>query len=224
MKKVKVLLVMTLLLVAAGGVWGQDTIKPSNIPTLNRMAEEYDLWKWVFGVLTAVLTVWSFLGLGFYLKTKVNGWLDDQIAKKGDLKIEQLKAALAEYSTVAELKKEKRILVISATEGQQANVKKVFDGCKFTNFYWKSMADLPGFVLDKTDLILINDQPELPLSQSQVEEIFKKFKTNVSYQYFGPKNTLPIGEYRKTYPQINLGLCNSADRLETGILSLLKII
>ena len=138
------------------------------------------------------------------------------------MKIENLKDALAEYAQTAELKK-KRIMVISAAEGQQVNVKQIFDKCGFVNAEWKSIEGLAQLILNNIDLVLLNDQPDSPLSQTQIESVLKKFKTNVAYLYFGPNN-LPIRDYRTQYPKLNLGLCNSPDRLETGILSLLKII
>lgn len=205
-------------------LFGQSTsIDPQNIPTLNRIAGEYDNLKWIFGISASVLAIFSFFGLKIFVKTKAEEWVLGKIAKESELKIEHIKSAIREYARIAELKK-KKIMVVSAVAGQQNNVKKVFDGCGFSNIEWKSIGDLPGLVLQSIDLILLNDQPEHPLTRDQIENVIEQYKTNVAYQYFGPKNDLPIGDYRKRYLQLNLGLCNSADRLETGILSLLKII
>jgi len=222
---IRIFLVFGLLLAVSSGVCGQtvDTFAKKNISILNRIAGEYDFWKNVFGIIAAVLAILTPIGLWVLLKTKVEDWVLSKIAKEADLKVEHVKSAVREFAHISELK-EKKITVISADAGQQNNVKKVFDGCGFSNYEWKSIDDLSGFVLQNTDLILFNDQPEHPLTRDQIESAFRQFKTNVAYQYFGPKNDLPIGDYRKQYPQINLGLCNSADRLETGILSLLKII
>lgn len=203
-------------------LYGQDTIPSAKIPTLNRIAEEYDDYKWVFGIAASVLAVWSFFGLKFFVKAKAEEWILAKIAKEADLKVEFVKAAVSEFGKIADLKK-KKILVLSATEGQQGDLKKVFDGCGFANVEWENIAKLSGLVLKGVDLILLNDQPELRLTRGQIEDVFEKFQSNVTYQYFGPDNQLPVGEYRKKYPKFLLGLCNSADRLETGILSLLKI-
>lgn len=210
------------LVMLGSWVWGQDTIPQSNIPTLNRIAGEYDFWKLVFGIAAAVLAIWSFFGLNFFVKTKAEEWIVQKIAKEANLTVENLKSAIKEYAHIAELKK-KKILVVSAAEGQQT-LKKVLDGCGFSNFEWVSISGVTNIVLQNTDLLLLNDDLEKPLSRDQIESVFEKFKITVAYQYFGPKNDLPIAAYRTTYRGINLGLCNSADRLETGILSLLKII
>jgi len=225
MKYLRILWILGLLLGVASGVWGQsmDTIPKEHILTLNRIAGEYDFWKMVFSITAVILAIWNFVGLKFFVKMKAEEWVLSKIAKEADLKVEHVKSAVHEFARIAHLKK-KKITVISENIGQQNNVKKVFDGCGFSSFEWKSIADLPGLVLQNTDLILLNDQPDHPLIRVDIESVFEKFKTNVAYQYFGPKNDLPIGEYRKKHPNINLGLCNSADRLETGLISLLKII
>lgn len=214
-------LFITLLLVGIGiaGI-GQEELKPENIPTLNRIAEEYEFWLWVFSIVAAILTIWSFFGLKFFVKTKAEEWILNKIAKEADLKVEYLKAAIHEFAGIAKLKK-KKITVISAVEGQQANVKKVFDECGFTNFEWKNIADLLSIVLENTAVILLNDQLEQPLNEAQIESVFDHFKTNVGYFYFGNKR-LKSEEYREKY-KITLDFCNSSTRLESGLLSILKI-
>lgn len=202
--------------------WGQNTIKPEHIPTLNRVAEEYDTYKWVFGIVAAILAIWSFFGIKFFLKTKAEEWVMSKIAREADLKVEHVKAAVREFAHIAELKK-KNILVISATEGQQANVKKVFDSCRFEydENSWVTIDKVPALILGKTDVLLFNDQVDAPLSADQIEDTIKKFKNNVGYFYFGDK-IIDSKRYRQEY-KIDLDFCNSATRLETGLLSLLKI-
>jgi hypothetical protein len=225
MSYLRIILVGVLLLGVVAG-WGQETIKPENVATLNRIAEEYDRWKWIFGisviVVAAITFVWNLLGFKTILQHKVNDWLDDKISKETGLKIESVKAALSEYARNAELKK-KRILIVSGAEGQQANVKKVFDGCGF--FYdansWIHIDNLPGKTFGDVDILLFNDQTNHPLTEEQIEAAMKKFVTNVSYFYFGDKR-IKSDEYRKTY-KIDLDFCNSPTRLESGLLSLLKI-
>lgn len=210
----------------ACAAWGQTAIEPKNIPTLNRIAEEYDQWKWIFGIsvlAVAVITAtWNFFGFKAILKNKVNDWLDEKISKETGIKIESVKAALSEYARNAELKK-KRILVISAAEGQQANVKKVFDNCGF--YYdkdsWVHVENILSLTLGNVDVLLFNDQNDLPLSEAQMESVMEKFKTNVGYFYFGDK-ILKSADYRRKH-KIDLDFCNSPTRLETGLLSLLKI-
>ncbi len=197
-----------------------DTIPSTKIPTLNRIADEYDTWKWVFGIAASVLAVLTPLGLWVLLKTKTNDWVMEKIAKEADLKIAHLKAAVGEFGHIAELKK-KKILVVSLAEGQQGVVKKVFDGCGFTAFDWKSISQTQSLVLDKTDLILFNDYADSQLSEAQIEAVIQRFKTNVAYFYFGPKRLKDAG-YRKDYG-IAIDFCNSPSRIEAGILSLLKI-
>lgn len=221
MNKIRLILMGVLVMGAVSG-WGQEVLDPKNIPTLNRIAGEYDFWKWIFGILTVLISVWSFVGLRFFLKTKVNEWIDNEIAKKAGLKIEDLKSALAEYAHNAKLK-QKKICVISAAEGQQANVKKVFDGCGFIydENCWVDIAKVPALVLGNVDILLFNDQTSHPLSVDQIESVMEKFKTNVAYFYFGDKR-LKSDDYRKEY-KIDLDFCNSASRLEAGLLSILKI-
>ena len=199
---------------------GQEVLKPENIPTLNRIAEKYEFLLWVFSITAAILAIWSFFGLKFFVKTKAEEWVLNQIAKETDLKVEHLKAAILEFASIAGLKK-KKITVMSAVKGQQANVKKVFDDCGFTNFEWENIADLSGLVLKDTAVILLNDQLEQPLSENQIESVFGHFKTNVGYFYFGDK-TLKSKEYREKF-RITLDFCNSSTRLESGLLSILKI-
>lgn len=212
---------MTLCLVVIGtaGI-GQEVLKPENIPTLNRIAEEYEFWLWVFSITAAILAIWSFLGLKFFVRTKAEEWVLNQIAKTSELKVEHLKAAIHEFASIAGLKK-KKITVISAATGQQANVKKVLDKCGFTNFEWENIADLSGLVLKDTAVVLLNDQLEYPLSEGQIDSVFDHFKTNAGYLYFGDKK-LDSKEYREKY-KITLDFCNSSTRLEAGLLSILKI-
>ncbi len=223
MRYIRTFLVFGLLIVVVGGVCGQDNIKPDNIPNLNRIAEEYDYWKWVLGIATAVLAIWSFFGLKFFVKTKAEEWVLAKIAKEAELKIENLKSAIGEFARIADFKKRK-ILVISAEEGQQANVKKVFDGCGFAyeGHSWITIGKVPTLVLGEVDVLLFNDQPDLPLSIEQIESVMEKFKTNVGYFYFGDKILTKSAEYRKTM-KIDLDFCNSITRLEAGLISLLKI-
>jgi hypothetical protein len=197
----------------------RDTIVTENIPVLNQIAKDYNWGKWVLGALVILVP----FGVKFYLKSSVNEWVEKEISKKSGLKIEDLKTALADYIKNGELKK-KKILILSQGDGQQGNVKKILDACSFSSYSWKNIKELPTLVLDGADLVLLNDQPDAPISEDEITKVMGKFKTNVSYLYFGPNNTLPIGQYRKQYPLLALGLCNSSDRLETGILSLLKII
>ena len=217
----KTILFVSMSLIA-GSIWGQDTINPQHIPTLNRIATEYDTWKWVIGIATAILAIWSFFGLRYFIKAKAEEWVLKEIEKEAGLKVEHLKDALAEYARVVEIKK-KKILVLSAAEGQQNNVKKILDQNGFTELEWEDISKAPTLVLQNVKLLIINDQPELPVTQTQIDQVIEKFGKNVACLYFGPKHPLPIAEYRKQNPLLNLGLCNSADRLETGILSLLKI-
>lgn len=198
-------------------------LEPGNIPTLNRIAGEYDFWKWIFGLAAVLLAIWSFFGLRFFLRTKVNDWVDIEIAKKAGLKIETLKDALAEYARTGELKKMK-ILVLGIGDGQEGNVKKMLDKTGFSNYEWGNISNISTIVLKNVHLLLLNDQPGTPISQTQIDDTIEKFGKDVACLYFGPKHPLPINEYRSKQPLLNLGLCNSADRLETGILSLLKIV
>lgn len=221
----RIVLIGALLLGEVVG-WGQTVIAPENISTLNRIAGEYDQWKWIIGitgiVVTALLVVWNIFGFKTLLKTKVNDWLDEKISKETGLKIESVRVALSEHARNVELKN-KRIIVISAAEGQQANVKKVFDGCGF--YYdkdsWINIDKTRTLTLGNVEVLLLNDQNDLPLSEPQIEAIMEKFKTNVGYFYFGDKR-IKSDEYRKTY-KIDIDFCNSASRLEAGLLSLLKI-
>jgi hypothetical protein len=221
MKYTKYLLVLCLLLMMRGA-WGQDVINPENIPTLNRVADEYDCYKWLFGIASTILAIWSFLGLKFFVKTKAEEWVMAKIAKEADLKVEHVKSAVQEFARIAELKK-KKVLVISAAEGQQGNVKQVFDKCGF--FYdessWLHAKDVPTLVLGKVDALLFNDQTNLPLKEEDIEAAMKKFTTNVGYFYLGDKR-LQSDAYRQKY-NIDLDFCNSTTRLEAGLLSLLKI-
>jgi len=211
---------------AAASVCAQDIIEPSNIQTLNRIAGEYDSWKWIYGisysVLLIVMAAWNFFGLKNLLKTKAEEWVMGKIAREADLKVEHVKAAVREYAQIAELKK-KNIWVISAAEGQQANVKKVFDGCGFSydEKNWKHIDHVENITLGNVDVLLFNDQADLSLSDKQIESVIEKFKTNVGYFYFGDK-TIDSKKYRREY-KIDLDFCNSATRLEAGLLSLLKI-
>lgn len=225
MQNMRAFLILGMLLGAING-WAQDVIEPENIATLNRIAGEYDDWKWIFGIsttgLVVVLAAWNILGLKTLLKTKAEEWVMDKIAKEADLKVEHIKAAVREYAHIAELKK-KNIWVISAAEGQQANVKKVFDGCGFAydEKNWKHIDQINTLTLGNVDVLLFNDQPDLPLQVKQIEAVMEKFKTNVGYLYLGDKR-LKSEEYRQEY-KIDLDFCNSTTRLEAGLLSLLKI-
>jgi len=214
-------LVFGLLLVACG-VWAQDVVKPENIPTINRVAEEYDTYKWIFGIATAVLAIWSFFGLKFFVKSKAEEWVMGKIAKEADLKVEHVKSAVQEYALNAKIK-QKKVLVISTGEGQQDNVKRVFDKCSFAydDSSWVAIHKVDTLVLGKVDALLFNDQTDLPLSEAQIEFVMEKFKTNVGYFYLGDKR-LKSDEYRQKY-KIDLDFCNSITRLEAGLLSLLKI-
>ena len=224
MRNYKLLLFFCLMMVVSG-VWGQsDTvIVRDNIPTLNRIASEYTTWKLIFLITTTVLAIWSFFGVRFFIKTKANDWIEQEIAKKAGLKVEILKDALAEYARVAELKK-KKILVLSAADGQQGNVKKILDNAGFSNVEWGNIANTPTMVLNNVHILLLNDQPNVAISQQQIETTIDKFGSNVAFMYFGPQNFLPVGDYRKKNPRLIIGLCNIPDRLETGILSLLKLV
>lgn len=220
------LALLAAVMLLAASVCAQDVIEPSNIRTLNRIAGEYDTWKWVFGISTSVLGVimiaWNVFGLKTLLKTKAEEWVMAKIAREADLKVEDVKAAVREYAQIAELKK-KNIWVISAAEGQQANVKKVFDGCGFSydEKNWKHIDHMETLTLGNVDVLLFNDQPDLPLTDKQIESVMEKFKTNVGYFYLGDKR-LKSDEYRQKY-KIDLDFCNSSTRLEAGLLSLLKI-
>lgn len=219
MKPLQLLITLCLVSIGIAGM-GQEVLKPENIPTLNRIAEEYDFWLKAFGIVAAVLSIWSFFGLKFFVKGKAEEWILNKIAKEAELKVEHLKAAIHEFATIARLKK-KKITVISSAKGQQANVKKVFDDCGFVNFEWADIADLSDILLNDTAVILLNDQLEQPLSVVQIESAFDHFKTNVGYFYFGDK-TLDSKEYREKF-KITLDFCNSSTRLEAGLLSILKI-
>lgn len=223
MRYLRLIMTLCLMVIGAAGI-GQEVLKPENIPTLNRIAEEFEFLKRTFGYGVVALAILNFLGLiifvRFFVKTKSEEWVLKQIAKEAELKVEHLKAAIHEFASIAGLKK-KKITVISAAMGQQANVKKVLDKCGFTNFEWENIADLSGLVLKDTAVVLLNDQLEYPLSEGQIESVFNHFKTNAGYLYFGDK-TLKSKEYREKY-KITLDFCNSSTRLEAGLLSILKI-
>lgn len=220
---------MVLLLAFSMAAWvavGQDTIIPANIPTLNRVAAEYDFWKWVFGIGITIASglsiVWTIFGYKTILKTKIDDWLDKNLEKHTGQKIDTIKAAMQEFARNAELKK-KRVLVISAASGQQANVKKVLDGCGF--YYddrsWVSINDVPNLVLGNVDVLLLNDQTDAPLAPDQIETVINKFRQNVGYFYLG-NEIIDSKKYRKEYG-IDIDFANSTTRLESGLLSLLKI-
>lgn len=217
----KMVLVFGLMLISSLA-WGQDTLAHENIPTLNRIAGEYDRYKQIFSIVAGVLILLTPLGFWVLLKTKAEEWVLNKIAKEAGLKVEHVKSAVGEFAHIAELKK-KKILVISAADGQQDNVKKVFSKCGFAygSGTWVNISGISTHVLVDADVLLFNDQIEFPLSEVQIESTIQKFKTNVGYFYFGDKQ-LPSKEYRQKY-QIDLDFCNSATRLEAGLLSLLKI-
>lgn len=220
---IKKLTLLTLgMLIVSGAVIGQVAIPKENIPTLNRIAQEYDTWKWVFGITASVIGIWSFFGLKFFVKSKAEEWIMQKIAKEANLGIEHLRSAISEYSKIAALKK-KTVWVISAAQGQQANVKKVFDACGFAydDKSWVHVDSADSLVLGNVDVLLINDQHDLPITEHQLESIIARFTTNVGYFYFGDK-MINSKEYRQKY-NIDLDFCNSGTRLETGLLSLLKI-
>lgn len=219
MRYLRLIMVLCLAAIGIAGI-GQEGLKPENIPTLNRIAEEYEFWLWVFSITAVILAIWSFLGLKFFVRTKAEEWVLNEIAKTSELEVEHLRAAIHEFASIAGLKK-KGITVISADKGQQANVKKVFDDCGFSNFEWVSIGDLTSLVLNDTAVVLLNDQLEQPLSEGQIESVIRHFKTNVSYFYFGDKK-IKSDEYRREHKVI-LDFCNSATRLEAGLLSILKI-
>jgi hypothetical protein len=219
-------LLFFVFLFACIATFGQDTIKPENVPTLNRVAEEYDDLKWKFGIGfslgAGLLVVWNVLGFRNILKTKVDEWLDKNLERHTGHKIETIKAALQEHARNAELKK-KRVFVVSAANGQQVNVKKVFDGCGFPydERSWVNIEDVPNLILGNVDILLLNDQIKAPLSEHQIESVIKKFGKDVGYFYLGDKR-IKSDEYREKY-DIDIDFAASTTRLEIGLLSLLKI-
>ncbi len=229
MQLTKVILSIALIFLIVAVCHGQSDIPKEKIGTLVRSAEEYDTWKWRFGFIAFLFSVFvpimSILGFQNYFKAKIKEWAVDAIAKEAGSSVDALKSALQEFGVVAQLKKEKQILVVSAQKGQQRNVKKVFDGCRFERYDWKSVIELEGFDLKNIDLLLINDQTEksLEIKEEDIRSILERYKNNVAYLYFGVKQ-IPVGKYRTDMPGIDIGLCNSSDRLETGIISILKII
>jgi hypothetical protein len=224
MRNYKLLLFFCLMMVVSG-VWGQtDTvIVRDNIPKLNRIASHYTTLEFIFLIGPIVLVVLNYFGMQFFIKTKANDWIEQEIAKKAGLNIDILKDVLAEYARVAELKK-KKILVLSAVDGQQGSVKNILDKVGFSNVEWENIANTPTIVLNNVHILLLNDQPEDAISQEQIETTIDKFGKDVAFMYFGPQNSLPVGDYRKKNPRLIIGLCNIPDRLETGILSLLKLV
>jgi len=225
MKYKTFLLLISILLLFAGTLWCQaigDTIASKNVVALNRIAEEYDGYKWIFGIVASTLVLLIPLGLWVLLKTKAEEWVLAKIAKEAELKVEHVKSAVREFAKITELKT-KKILVVSAADGQQGNIKKVFDGCEFAydEKSWVNVNNVSSLVLGKVDALLFNDQVDLPLTTDQIEAIIRRFGTNVGYFYFGDK-IIDSKKYRQEY-KIDLDFCNSATRLETGLLSLLKI-
>lgn len=207
---------------AAAACFAQpDEIPKEQIPTLVRIAEEYDFWKWVFSVITVVLAVWSYFGLKLFIKTNAEEWVLAKIAKEADLNVVHVKSAVREFAHIAELKK-KPILVVSAGEGQQQNVKKVLDACGFTHYDWKSIGDVPTLVIQNTSVILLNDQLDSPLTEAQLESVMDKFKANVGYCYFGDKR-IKSDEYRQRW-KISLDFSNSDTSLEAALIRILKIV
>jgi hypothetical protein len=136
--------------------------------------------------------------------------------------MDNIKAAVQEFEQINRLK-QKKVVVISPTEGQQDNVKRVFDRCGFNydENSWVSINNVQSLVLGKVDALLFNDQTDIELTDGQIESVMEKFKTNVGYFYLGDKR-LKSDEYRRKY-KIDLDFCNSITRLESGLLSLLKI-
>ena len=212
-----------LLLFVTSTMSAQSVIKEQNIDTLNRIAEVYNNYKWIIGIITPIVVFLGFWGTKSYLKNGIKDWVEDEIAKRAGIKVDDLKAVIAEQANINKLKK-KIIWVISADSGQQANVKKVFDNCGF--FYdektWINIQDAKGLKLSNVDVLLFNDQPQKPLEESQIAEVIASFKKDVAYFYFGDKHIKSV-DYRKAY-DIEIDFCNSKSRLEDGLLKLLKIL
>ena len=179
-------------------------------------------WIWIPSMAAAIFALIATWGGVSMIKNKLREIISENLARRINVKTNILEDALKEMSRDYEAKHSKKILVLSATKEDIADIRTLLQkgGIDRNNISFSSLTS--DYSTNDVDAIIINDMIESNLDLTAIENILEKNRVAVKlYMYFGEKNNLPFSVWKDTY-RIKLTGSNMDNTLSRNLLNALK--
>jgi hypothetical protein len=206
----------------SGSVLSQQdtTFTKEQVDSLKTIADHYSIAVlWISAAIAILVPVLSFFGL----RSKIEKWAEDKamakIADKLSVKKEALEAAMTMMMREHTLK-ERKILIVSPTEGQPLSLTEFLKNEGFSNLDFIQLENLKNFTPAGIDLMLFNYlNQSLKENEAAFGNYLTKYKDNVRMLVLGSGQTQT--DFKKELGN-RLSFSNGFDTLSERILGAYK--
>jgi hypothetical protein len=189
---------------------------------LEAIKEIQKKWIWIPSVAIAALAIAIAWGGRALARSKIRELITEELANRLNVKTEVLEDALKDLSKDYNARHGRHILVLSAIEGQVADIRSLLlrGGFNPANIHFDSIHN--KFDTKNIDVIVFNDMVGSKLTLEEIDNAIGENKFSVkNYFYFGTHNALPMSTWKKNH-NINMTGANMHDTLVKNLINALK--